>query len=89
MIVRRFTLPFAASLFGLALAAGVARADVAPDAGKPADMTTTQAKPDMTVVAPTDDGGCSMGGHGAAAGSSLVVLGAAAGLIFASRRRTA
>jgi MYXO-CTERM domain-containing protein len=67
---------------------GIAFADVAPppDGGKPADMATTMAQPDMSAAS-TDDGGCSMTAHGTPAGAAAFALVGAA--LLMRRRRTA
>jgi MYXO-CTERM domain-containing protein len=77
-----------ASVLGLSLIGGVALADVAPppDGGKPADMATTMAHPDMSA-ATSDDSGCSMSAHGTPATAvGFALVGAA---LLMRRRRTA
>ena len=86
MFIRRFALMF--SVFALALLlGGIARADIADGGPKPADMTTTQAKPDLSTGSNQEDDGCSMARRSPAAASSAVFLGSALALLLVSRRR--
>jgi MYXO-CTERM domain-containing protein len=88
---RRIAAVVLPSLLGVALMAGLAHADVAPpnDAGSGQDLSSTMAKPDMSTPTTTEDGGCSMSGHGSGSAASLVAVSAVALALLARRRRTA